>query len=854
MGKNVPKKYGVGELQRVRENLGPLSENEAKRMMSILGGEVGTEHDDEEIEKKYQRIREIQRNKNDRVLYPEAYRRESDKKEMSSGQKFTQVPIKESQKNISFGDRIKMDFLSSRPEYRLKTRADAFLSLFSGFFTIPDRVNSYFIKRGDLLFYRFLERLVLSIRGLSPKEKYGVTLNPKLEHFYLNILSIMQHWDIEGIHFELSKLQRRPRQTDFSACTGLCKRVLTPIVRLMDCDVEGHIEQAVHYAHDIQKRYGKLNKASMERLSALYADAVDEVPEVFYTVKRMFYPMLMKQLRVPFCEYADFYSTYRTQILEFFSLSEYDILSVPDIIPEKGPDSGNLDQMEKKQNEEKEKGKEDDKRRKDVFFPGVEKGLDLLDRMFPRAGWKNLQETPDLYAYFNTLFDFPRGVELVSQKDPVHVIIMLLEIIKSIFYGLGSIKYGTIPSQDGEGEEQLQPIMDNFLNEWHRFFDEVIMMQYVSPLNQYCRNLDMNRDFQKSEYGKKLRGEVLWTRRLYLLPFSDVSAVSGIQKSKTEGIPALFDFVTELKQVLSRIVLELDTTLKNQGTPGSCRSVENPWDQADFPIENIVSKRISKLLRNYQRDSSGKVKIKHKRTNANLLLYTFFIVLVLDYLINDEESVLYTDYAGDLYRHIGETSQPQFSVETYDTYALIKQQDKQAEKYPSYNDNADEAPRDIHDILGIEEVKRTIEHAVERFSSAERGFTLVKVQYIVDNNARDRRDEIDDKISDLVSFTIRQYYDVPIRDGENSLYVLFPDTSVDNAKHIVRRLFFSIHQQLGEGSLSLYAAIVEHEHDWSTENLLQNTEHTLQTARSMHVTSIARFNKEAGYPEIIHEV
>ena len=55
MGKSQPERYNPGDLDRTRSNLGELSREEAERMSSILGGEIGIEKTDEALQQKYDR-------------------------------------------------------------------------------------------------------------------------------------------------------------------------------------------------------------------------------------------------------------------------------------------------------------------------------------------------------------------------------------------------------------------------------------------------------------------------------------------------------------------------------------------------------------------------------------------------------------------------------------------------------------------------------------------------------------------------------------------------------------------------------------------------------------------------------
>ena len=52
MPKYPPERYDPGELGRTRQNLGDLTEDEARKMAEIFGGEVGIERTPPELEEK----------------------------------------------------------------------------------------------------------------------------------------------------------------------------------------------------------------------------------------------------------------------------------------------------------------------------------------------------------------------------------------------------------------------------------------------------------------------------------------------------------------------------------------------------------------------------------------------------------------------------------------------------------------------------------------------------------------------------------------------------------------------------------------------------------------------------------
>ena len=83
----------------------------------------------------------------------------------------------------------------------------------------------------------------------------------------------------------------------------------------------------------------------------------------------------------------------------------------------------------------------------------------------------------------------------------------------------------------------------------------------------------------------------------------------------------------------------------------------NPWDKYVFELPNPVSKRIDVLL-GAKRDASVSA-----ATNANLIKYTYCIMSVLDWWVNNPSSPAYATDAMKLYRVNPADGAPQFSVE-----------------------------------------------------------------------------------------------------------------------------------------------------------------------------------------------
>ena len=134
------------------------------------------------------------------------------------------------------------------------------------------------------------------------------------------------------------------------------------------------------------------------------------------------------------------------------------------------------------------------------------------------------------------------------------------------------------------------------------------------------------------------------------------------QKNTTD---ALYPEIRSLRRYLTSIAAGIEQGNKRGGADkgAPCDGIDNPWDPYVFQIPNPVSKRLDLLL------------APKKRNNASLIFFTLAITVVLDQLLNDEDSWAYSERADFLFRsENGEGARPLFSVtNNIDAEMLFKQ-------------------------------------------------------------------------------------------------------------------------------------------------------------------------------------
>jgi hypothetical protein len=293
----------------------------------------------------------------------------------------------------------------------------------------------------------------------------------------------------------------------------------------------------------------------------------------------------------------------------------------------------------------------------------VERGLDTLETLFPKAGWDRIAEFPDFFPYFTKIFGLEKNYVLIPPTDPLQQVLILTRILEELLVGLRYVRFGTVTGADGS-LENLETAMTEVLTNWHFYIDAAFGKEYLPRLAEYCRILDSPAESRTSPYAARLLNELHWIKRLYFLPYYRFES-SGPPPFQKRDITALYPEIRHLRRYLTTIAEGIEQGLKSGGPRDNahCNGIENPWDGYVFQVPNPVSVRLAALL--------GK-----KRTNASLVFYTLAVTVVLDNLVNNDNSWAYSDERnGFLFRSVnGDGVTPAFGVDLkIDADELFKQ-------------------------------------------------------------------------------------------------------------------------------------------------------------------------------------
>ena len=672
--------YAPGELDRVRKKLGDIDAVEAKRLAQILGGDVGTERSDDPKPIRKRKSSSVRREvvepghrANTPRPQPERFGERSKpapRKRTPPGADDPLVPIK-----LSYRERVKMDRYAGDPEFEIKNFFQVLHSILSVFHNIPDKVNPAFVTRRMNEYYKKIETLVTTTRTLLPRN--NIKRNEQLKRlsfFAFTILDTIRYWNIEQISSDLTKIQSHPRKVLVADFTDILRAIYKPLFLLEQLNLEAHIKEAYKCLYKVlylenpmeaQEKYQELIRVSLNALLITRRE-----------IRFHMYPFLLKLLSDRFLYYEQFFVERKNRFMAFLNLREEDRISpaLADLDASRGLSEEAA--SEEPQDEAAEGNDEDTEEKKKNRSPAesenkaVERGLQTLERLFPKAGWENISSFPDFYPYFSDVFKLKKNYELIAPTDPLQQVAILTRILEELFFGLRFIKFGGVPGPDGT-LEKIDENMGNILNQWNSYVEVCFDNEYLPRLGEYCRILDSSVESKVSNYAKRLLEELHWIKRLYFFPYYKFESFFPPPFKKTE-IGALYPEIRRLRRYLTAVAAGIEQGNKEGGAEKRppCNGIDNPWDPYVFQVSNPVSVRLDALLKNPK-----------QKNNASLVFFSLAVTTVLDHIVNNEKSWAYAEKPGPLFRSVnGEGVSPVYGVDdTVDTEALFKESIKERE-------------------------------------------------------------------------------------------------------------------------------------------------------------------------------
>jgi hypothetical protein len=618
--------YAHGELEKVRQRLGDIEPQEAVRIAKLLGGEVGAEQEETPAAPARPSKPSNTKSASDFTDHPEPRETTANEKETrpaaqaaeelkSSLEDDPSEPIK-----LHYFDRIRIDRYMAYPEFDIKSPTQVFLSIVSFVGSPPDYVNPLFVQKRVNEYYKTLEQLVVSTRRLFPqKNQYVDERLKKISPLAFSILDTIRTWDIEAIAMDITRIQAHPRHVVVNDFATILQVVYKPLFILEALDIDNHIKTTFLLLYKLLLEQEELNGTMLQDPQVLMGTAISAYNTVHNDIHYLLYPFLLKLLSNKFISYELFFTNRRKRYMAFLNVKEEDILA-PEIIP-----TGLTQEIEEQSSEEQAaegsvSAKQLEQERIELEQKAVQQGLQIMDTFFPKAGWKTIDQFPDIYPYFSNIFDLKHGYEFIAPDDPLLHVVVLMNMLGNMFQGMHFVKFSTAAYQALETE------LNTIISNWGTYLDTALGKEYLPRLNEYYSVAENAANARDAVYTKRLHNELQWIRRLFFFPHYtfDVKFASPLKK---EEIISIYSEIRKLRRTLTTIASGIDIVNRQ-----SSSALVNIWNSYNFQIANPISVRLNALL-------SDK-----KRTNALLIFFTLSITMTLDHLVNNENSWAYSNH------------------------------------------------------------------------------------------------------------------------------------------------------------------------------------------------------------------
>lgn len=643
--------FAPGTLDKTRKAIGPVDAYEAQRMAGILGGEVLPERS-EPIN--YDLFPKSKKVINTRVKATGLSSADISAKSASlsaTSNSYTQsanvnqiannsgrrIKTEEELPALTARDLKAMDKLMRSTEYAIKPN----YGLFNFFLTLSPKSREKVTKEfGEYTIKKHLEHMqtfigtIKTFIQISPDTyKSKIAADPELKFKFLRTVGRWTTKDLKTIALDLEN------KTDELTVSMLIPFVRTMYQMLLTVYYIGE-QQVPAMIKEVYADLLNYPDADKTKLQGLAKEAITEWLYVYNQIMKGMYPLLMRMCSPVFEPFPQFFTSQISIILGFVRLTKFDLL-----LPGKKKKTEEQIKAEKEEQAKKEEENRHVPGKKDEL---VNTGLKLLDKMFPEAGFTHLDDHPDMYPYFQPLYNFPDGFNLLSPQNGIQVTVVLLRIIEDLFQGCQKIKFNLT------GDEKIAAYSDNLenvMNEWVDYREDYFNRKYCDYLKSFVNSVYTQSDFAKSQYGKESISNMLWQTKYYFLPFFEFTQILLEKPVNDNKHKPLWHRTDYLREIFTLLVKRID---ENSASKAAVLGITNPWEPYNFEIPNVISKRLDVLL--------GAKRPNGNATNANLLKYTLCIVAVLDWWINNKQSPAYSTDSSTIYRISEEDGGPQFSV------------------------------------------------------------------------------------------------------------------------------------------------------------------------------------------------
>ena len=448
-------------------------------------------------------------------------------------------------------------------------------------------------------------------------------------------LRMVAGWTMQTIKLAHIEIQDLPQPYVVQDLIPYIRAIYKPLIQVYYFG-ENKIPKIIKEIYTDEVKYPD---APQEKLSVLAKEAITDWLYIQNEIVKKCYPLLMRMCSDTYEDYPDFFKVKVADILKFVGLHKYDLL-----LPEKEKQI----KVEESESGAKAAPKKPVRGIKDQV---VVAGLNMLNQLFPQAGFSQLDTHPDMYPYFQPLYKFSDGFNVLDKENALQVTMVLVRIIEDCFQGCRNIKFTDVTTDTSSSKTKDTII--KVLDDWSAYRETLFERLYCEPLNDLVNQIYSQDDFEDSQFGKKLKTSLLWQTQWHFLPNFKFDQLTLERPTDDSKFPPLYLRTDFARGYLTEVVSLCD---KAAASKGVVSFIANPWDHYKFDIQNEISKRLDVLL------GGNNTSATTNANNANLLKYTLCIVAVLDWWINNPDSPAYTCSPNHIFRISEEDGKPKFGV------------------------------------------------------------------------------------------------------------------------------------------------------------------------------------------------
>ncbi len=632
MAKKNVARYEPGELDKIRKNLGELDPAESQRMADLLGGEVG-------VEKASPASGEITRtsSNNKRQYIPTKPLSDTEiKRQQENQEKSEQLTIiqKRTIPYLSPVERKAFYKLLTSPNYKISQKP-SFLKLLVSFGKAsPDDLSPSFVKSKVPMHVKRIDSFIDSMKQLidstSGEYKQKITSD---ESPYYKTLRYIYDWNT----IMLTETSRTLANTDSPIIEDAIPLTRELFKHLMRFYFLGESKMA----ETIKKLYIAATKPNSTNKAKNLAYAKQATADWIYIFSKIFhgtYPLLMRMTSTQCYPFPDFYSQNISKILPFLGITKFDL-----VLPKK--ESKEKEEVQTKQQAPAAVKPDTDSDKSEIPMQ-IKQSLQVLNNLFPNAGWNDLEKRPDMYTYFQPLYQFRDGFNVLSPSNPLQITIVLLRIIEDFFQACRNIAFNIDPDNQDHADYILSDdSLQKIIAEWSQYREIMFNKMLCPELRDYVNRIYAQNEFKKSKYAKKQLSGWLWQMKYLFHPHLSFEIVF-LER------PAHDSTYKSLPLRVHQIMKIFETLINNSKMEGHEKNA-NFAAPYRFDVENPIAFRLDILL------GGEKSELK---TNLNLMKYTLHILKILDWWINDKSSLAYKEKIVVPYRTETEDGEPSFSA------------------------------------------------------------------------------------------------------------------------------------------------------------------------------------------------